>query len=646
MSKVGQRMTPWSSSDYALDNLPALVTSVAGHETLQLPAGAELIIGAVKTSFRCPMQYGYYADVDNDCKVFHVCNPIPQTHRVKMQKYSFICGNLTVFDQFSQTCTLLENAIPCGSATDFFYLNERIGQEDALFHNAAEMDKAGKLVPLYTRYAEASTRNGRPAGKPLGFQGKAYYTNRDRSSASSIREDLNVTNINSNAKRNRLYVPHQGGLLNIQKNLSSRGRYASNSTRRTRTPPFGALPGYGDRLNLDVINFREDNFKVRPLYVNGGLEYRQENRGTTKEEKNFVTFVERLPAESDQNVGKVDILKESKSHAIKAVEAGSPTPIDHVEPSRMVTKKDMLVTNLVKSESSTPETTKESAKNTSQTTDNPSTEHNPASFQEQDEATSLNRTQPPLEKATKLTPKITVTKIEKITPTKNRKTSSKHKAVKIEKTAAKPTVKPTDVTSATKPPVTPESSVSTAAPAEVSLNVGVKVQNESVSSSSKALDLTTPKASQPIEKSTPQTSSTASFISESTMSDAIPMTTGVPLTSSSISPIPTSTLPVPSLSEWSSTEPRCAASARPANTARGSVVVLKEAHSNETRAYSSPYLCEIPSCPFCVLQRRAPVRSTVLRVIIVFEPHGRMMLPRPSSIPKFYDIGKTYGVIA
>lgn len=48
---------------------------------LQLPAGAELVLGDyVQTTFSCEdaehQRYGYYADVDNNCQVFHVCNPV------------------------------------------------------------------------------------------------------------------------------------------------------------------------------------------------------------------------------------------------------------------------------------------------------------------------------------------------------------------------------------------------------------------------------------------------------------------------------------------------------------------------------------------------------------------------------------------
>ncbi|XP_049268037.1 uncharacterized protein LOC119387484 [Rhipicephalus sanguineus] len=41
-----------------------------------LPDGSEFIVGLLKTSFRCRAN-GYFADVDNDCQVFHVCHEQP-----------------------------------------------------------------------------------------------------------------------------------------------------------------------------------------------------------------------------------------------------------------------------------------------------------------------------------------------------------------------------------------------------------------------------------------------------------------------------------------------------------------------------------------------------------------------------------------
>ncbi|OQR72270.1 hypothetical protein BIW11_01335, partial [Tropilaelaps mercedesae] len=37
-----------------------------------LPDGADLIVGPYTTNFQCPESYGFYADVENGCRIFHV----------------------------------------------------------------------------------------------------------------------------------------------------------------------------------------------------------------------------------------------------------------------------------------------------------------------------------------------------------------------------------------------------------------------------------------------------------------------------------------------------------------------------------------------------------------------------------------------
>ncbi len=43
---------------------------------------------------------GYYADVDEDCNIFHVCYPVVGVEgEEEMFHWSFICPNHTIFDQ-------------------------------------------------------------------------------------------------------------------------------------------------------------------------------------------------------------------------------------------------------------------------------------------------------------------------------------------------------------------------------------------------------------------------------------------------------------------------------------------------------------------------------------------------------------------
>ena len=75
-----------------------------------LPASAaDLLDGPYDYGFNCDQQdagYGYYADVNNGCKAFHICVPIYNNEGAldRMDKYSFVCGEGTQFDQSTLTC--------------------------------------------------------------------------------------------------------------------------------------------------------------------------------------------------------------------------------------------------------------------------------------------------------------------------------------------------------------------------------------------------------------------------------------------------------------------------------------------------------------------------------------------------------------
>lgn len=125
-----------------------------------LPDGAEIIVGSIKTTFQCPSasHSGYYADVDNACKIFHVCHPVTHADGYsETLQWSFFCGNQTVFNQLTLTCAWPEEAVPCNNAPDFFYVNQNIGQEDALFLKDDDVAKANQVIQA----AYGSRRTGK-----------------------------------------------------------------------------------------------------------------------------------------------------------------------------------------------------------------------------------------------------------------------------------------------------------------------------------------------------------------------------------------------------------------------------------------------------------------------------------------------------
>ncbi|XP_074600867.1 uncharacterized protein LOC141854919 [Brevipalpus obovatus] len=90
----------------------------------RLSAGSETVLAAVREEFSCEgRDYGYYADLANECQIFHICVP-PNGH------YTFFCGNQTIFDQRLLTCQDVRRATPCNSAEQYYVLNQNFGVLD------------------------------------------------------------------------------------------------------------------------------------------------------------------------------------------------------------------------------------------------------------------------------------------------------------------------------------------------------------------------------------------------------------------------------------------------------------------------------------------------------------------------------------
>ncbi|XP_042209361.1 U-scoloptoxin(01)-Cw1a-like [Homarus americanus] len=89
----------------------------------ELPSNATVINGGpIVTGFSCDgLPYGYYADTNNECRVFHVCYPYldaEQFFRTRM--WSFICGQGAVFNQVALVCDHSVNSIPCEQSPNFY----------------------------------------------------------------------------------------------------------------------------------------------------------------------------------------------------------------------------------------------------------------------------------------------------------------------------------------------------------------------------------------------------------------------------------------------------------------------------------------------------------------------------------------------
>ncbi|XP_035208719.1 U-scoloptoxin(01)-Cw1a-like [Stegodyphus dumicola] len=71
------------------------------------------------TSFSCEGRpYGYYADPEANCQVFHIC-----TGAFGNNKFTFLCPNQTVFNQAYLVCDYPWN-VDCSTADGLYSVND------------------------------------------------------------------------------------------------------------------------------------------------------------------------------------------------------------------------------------------------------------------------------------------------------------------------------------------------------------------------------------------------------------------------------------------------------------------------------------------------------------------------------------------
>eukprot|EP00094_Tigriopus_californicus_P009144 TCALIF_08815-PA protein Name:"Protein of unknown function" AED:0.08 eAED:0.08 QI:13/1/0.5/1/0/0/2/122/176 len=94
------------------------------NQAFNLPADAETLLAQpLALDFTCEARdYGYYADVSNNCQIFHICLPIEDDAGAILEtaQWSFICGNGTVFDQQTLTCNYEEDSFPCAESESLY----------------------------------------------------------------------------------------------------------------------------------------------------------------------------------------------------------------------------------------------------------------------------------------------------------------------------------------------------------------------------------------------------------------------------------------------------------------------------------------------------------------------------------------------
>ncbi|XP_064111837.1 U-scoloptoxin(01)-Cw1a-like isoform X2 [Macrobrachium nipponense] len=109
----------------------------------ELPGNATAVLRTpLQTGFLCDQRvYGYYADQDNNCQVFHVCYPYVDVDLlIKFRMFSFICGPGLVFDQSKLVCDYPEASIPCEAASQYYDINNFFGRVDLQFREGQTPD--------------------------------------------------------------------------------------------------------------------------------------------------------------------------------------------------------------------------------------------------------------------------------------------------------------------------------------------------------------------------------------------------------------------------------------------------------------------------------------------------------------------------
>ncbi|XP_013783693.1 uncharacterized protein LOC106467860 [Limulus polyphemus] len=100
--------------------------------TVPLSDNTNLVLSPVGTQFSCVNKtYGYYADMEAACKVYHICNPyVTQYGQEQAVQYSFYCREERIFSQATLTCELPHQGIPCEQAYLYYPVPSSVANAD------------------------------------------------------------------------------------------------------------------------------------------------------------------------------------------------------------------------------------------------------------------------------------------------------------------------------------------------------------------------------------------------------------------------------------------------------------------------------------------------------------------------------------
>ncbi|XP_060651602.1 fibrous sheath CABYR-binding protein [Drosophila nasuta] len=138
--------------------------------TLTLPSNATSIRADITDSFSCANKsYGYYADVENDCQIFHVCLPVTYADgKENTFRWSFICPEETIFSQESFTCMRREDmTIECEESYRYYELNSNFGVSTEEEKQPAASAVESEQIDQQPEQSEAPAAPAEPAPEPV-----------------------------------------------------------------------------------------------------------------------------------------------------------------------------------------------------------------------------------------------------------------------------------------------------------------------------------------------------------------------------------------------------------------------------------------------------------------------------------------------
>ena len=97
------------------------------------------------------MEGGYYADVEAECQVFHICG---NDGNGGLTKYSFLCPNGTIFQQQYFVCDWWFN-VDCSLAEELYTLNDIVAAERNSFSPSSYEEEEEGNYSDFTRQQQA-----------------------------------------------------------------------------------------------------------------------------------------------------------------------------------------------------------------------------------------------------------------------------------------------------------------------------------------------------------------------------------------------------------------------------------------------------------------------------------------------------------